>query len=95
MLIVGEVIDPLQLLRVARSVLVDVIIITPFKGNGEPRICHQLLIEHPALIIVTQLSGGGAAHVYQSQRTTLRLERPSSLHILEAIRLAHFGRSFT
>lgn len=89
MKVVGEVIDPLQLLQKASETLVDVIIITPFKGNGVPRICHQLLNDHPLIIIVTQLPGGKATHLYRSDSEVLRIEEPSPASILDAIRKAH------
>jgi DNA-binding NarL/FixJ family response regulator len=88
MQMVGEVLDPLQLLRVVRETSVDVIIITPLKANGEPRICHQLLVEHPRLIIVTQSAEGTAAHLYRADALKLRIDKPSSLSILDAIRKA-------
>ena len=87
--VVGEVIDPLQLLGVASEVPVDVIIITPFKGNGEPRLCHQLLEVQPRLVIVTQLSGGSAAHLYRSGAKIRRFESPSPQFLLDSIREAH------
>ena len=84
--VVGEVLDPLQLLTVSRKTVVDVVIITPLKANGEPKICHQLLAEHPLLIIVTQSSKGDVAYLYQSGMDKQRIDEPSGPSILIAIR---------
>jgi DNA-binding NarL/FixJ family response regulator len=86
MQVVGEVLDPLQLLPVTRQILVDVIIITPLRANGEPKICHLLLAEHPQLKIITQSSKGDAAYLYQSGVLKMRIEGPSGQTILDTIR---------
>ena len=86
MKVVGEVLDPLQLLQASRKTAVDAVIITPLKANGEPKICHLLLAEHPLLIIVTQSSKGDAAYFYQSGKDKQRIDEPSSLSILGIIR---------
>jgi len=84
--VVGEVLDPLQLVNFSRKTVVDAIIITPLKANGEPKICHLLLAEHPLLIIVTQSSKGEAAYLYQSGMDKQRIEEPSGESILGIIR---------
>ena len=86
--VVGEVLDPLQLLHASRKTVVDVVIITPLKANGEPKICHVLLAEHPLLIIVTQSAKGEAAYLYQSGVDKQRIDEPSGQSILGAIRMA-------
>ena len=85
---VGEVIDPLQTPACSRQAAVDVVIITPLKANGEPKICHLLLAEHPLLKIVTQSANGEAAYLYQSGAGKQRIEEPSGQSILGAIREA-------
>ena len=85
---IGEVLDPLELLRASRETPADVIIITPLKANGEPKICFQLLLEHPWLKIVTLSVKGEAAYLYQSGVPKLRIDEPSGLSILIAIRMA-------
>jgi DNA-binding NarL/FixJ family response regulator len=84
--VVGEVLDPLQLLRASRQTPVDVVIITPLKANGEPKICHLLLAEHPLLKIVTQSEKGEVAYMYQSGVNKKRIDEPSGQSILDAIR---------
>jgi DNA-binding NarL/FixJ family response regulator len=86
--IVGEVLDPLQLLHASRKAAVDVVIITPLKANGEPKICHLLLAEHPLLKIVTQSANGEAAYLYQAGVDKKRIEEPSGHSILGVIREA-------
>jgi hypothetical protein len=88
MQVVGEVLDPLQILRAIRQILVDVVIITPLRANGEPKICHMLLAEQPLLKIVTQSSEGDAAYLYQSGRQKKHIEEPSGQSILDVIRAA-------
>lgn len=92
--VTGAVIDPIQLLRAVREAMVDVVIVTPLKFNGEPKICHYLLLEYPLLIVVTQAANGEAVHLYQSGVSKIRLDDPSGQSILEAIREA-YGRSST
>ncbi len=86
--LVGEVLDPLQLMGAARETQVDVIIITPLKANGEPKLCHQLLVEHPLLIIVTQSAKGEAAYLYRTGVLKQRIDEPSEMSILFAVREA-------
>jgi DNA-binding NarL/FixJ family response regulator len=88
MAVVGEVLDPLQLLLAFRQTPVDVVIITPLGANGEPKICHLLLGEYPHLKIVTQSAKGEAAYLYQSGVQKKRLDKPSGQSILGAIRQA-------
>jgi DNA-binding NarL/FixJ family response regulator len=86
--IVGEVLDPLQLLHASSQAVVDVVIITPLKANGEPRICRLLLERHPLLIIVTQSAQGEATYLYRSGVGKQRINEPSGPSILDAIREA-------
>lgn len=86
MVVVGEVLDPLQLLSAARQTLVNAVIITPLRANGEPKICHQLLAEHPRLKIVTLSAKGEAAYLYQSGVPRVCIDEPSGQSILNAIR---------
>jgi DNA-binding NarL/FixJ family response regulator len=86
--VVGEVLDSLQLLRTSRQIPVDVVIITPLKANGEPKICQLLLEEHPLLKIVTQSEEGEATYLYQSGRRKKRIDESSGQSILGSIREA-------
>jgi DNA-binding NarL/FixJ family response regulator len=86
MMMVGEVIDPIKLLFAIRETVVDVVIVTPLKANGEPKICSHLLAEHPRLKVVTLSSKGEAAYLYQSGIPRLRIDKPSADTIVSIIR---------
>jgi len=86
MKVVGEVIDPIELLFALRVTPADVVIITPVKTNGDPRICGQLLKEHPQLIILMLTDKSEAAYIFQSGQSRKRIERPSHQLILDSIR---------
>ena len=86
MMMVGDVIDPIKLLFATREIPVDVVIVTPLKANGEPRICSHLLAEHPRLKVVTLSANGEAAYLYQSGIPRLRIDEPSGQSLLGAIR---------
>jgi DNA-binding NarL/FixJ family response regulator len=88
MLVVSEVLDPLQLLLVVKSTNADVVIVTPLEANGEPHICSQLLSEYPPLVIVTQSSEGEAAYLYRLGVPKKRINEPSEQSIVGAIREA-------
>ena len=85
---VGEVLDPLQLLSASGKTTVDAIIITPLKDNGDHKICQQLLAEHPRLKIVTLSANGETACLYQSDLPRLFITEPSGSSIFGAIRQA-------
>jgi DNA-binding NarL/FixJ family response regulator len=91
--VIGEVIEPIKLLRAVRATLVDVVIVTPLKANGEPQLCRQLLVQHPLLKIVTQSAQGETAYLYQSGVCKQRINDPSAQSILGAIRGAMRRRS--
>jgi DNA-binding NarL/FixJ family response regulator len=84
--VVGEVINPLELIFALRETPVDVVIITPLKANGEPRICIQLLKEHPRLRILILTEESEAVYIFQSGSPRKRIERPSEQTIIDVIR---------
>ena len=86
MKVVGEVLDPIELLITVKVMPVNVVIITPLKVNGEPRICCQLLEEHPSLKIIILSAEGKAAFLYQSNSPRIPIDEPSEQSILSAIR---------
>ena len=88
MILAGDVIDPIKLLLAVRLTPVDVVIVTPLKSNGEPKICSHLLKEHPRLKVVTVSAEGEAACLYQSGLPMLRIDEPCGQSILGAIREA-------
>lgn len=84
--IVGEVIDPIKLLAAVKLLSVDVVIITPKKTNGEPRICRHLLEEHPSLKIIVLSANGEAGFLYQSDAHKIQIDDPSEDAILNVLR---------
>ena len=86
MIMVGKVIDPIKLLFAIRKTPVDLVIVTPLKANGEPKICSHLLVEYPSLKVFTLSAKGEAAYLYQSGAPKLRIDDPCGQSILEAIR---------
>jgi DNA-binding NarL/FixJ family response regulator len=84
--VVGEVLDPIELLLTAKARPVDVVIVTPLDSEGEPGICRHLLAEQPQLKIVTLTAKGEAAFLYQSGTPKKRINEPSEQSILDAIR---------
>ncbi len=86
MKVVGEVIDPIELIFALRETPVDVVIITPLKANGEPRICAQLLKEHPRLRILILTGESEAVYIFQSGSSRTCIKKPSEQVILDVIR---------
>ena len=84
--VVGEVLDPIKLLIAVRVMSADVVIITPLKVNGEPRICCQLLEEHPLLKIIVLSAESKAAFLYQADSPKICIAKPSEKTIFSAIR---------
>lgn len=84
--VMGEVLDPIELLSAVKATNADVVIVTPLPANGEPHICTQLLAAHPQLKIVTQSAKGEAAFLYESGSRKKRIDEPSEPSILGAIR---------
>lgn len=86
MQVMGEVINPIELIFALRETPVDVVIITPLNANGEPRICIQLLKEHPKLRILILTEESELVYIFRSGLPKKCIEKPSERSILEAIR---------
>jgi len=86
MMMVGEVIDPIVLLYTTRETSADVVIVTPLKVNGEPKICIHLLAEHPHLKIIVLMAEGKSAFLYESGSKRKHIEEPSAETIVNIIR---------
>jgi DNA-binding NarL/FixJ family response regulator len=86
MIVVSEVLDPVELLLAVKATKADVVIVTPLPANGDPHICILLLAEYPLLIIVTQSAKGEAVYLYQSGVRKKRINESSAQSILGAIR---------
>lgn len=88
MSMVGEVVDPIKLIFATRETSVDVVIVTPLKTEGEPKLCNHLLAEHPRLKIIVLLAGGEAAFLYESGCRKKQIDQPSADSIVNVIRTA-------
>jgi hypothetical protein len=86
MMLVGDVIDPIRLLFAIRETPVDVVIVTPLKPNGEPKICRYLLAENPELRVLILSANGEFVYLYQREAPQIRIEKPSVDTIIEIIR---------
>jgi len=86
MTMVGDVIDPIKLLFATREASVDVVIVTPLKADGEPKICRHLLAEHPHLKILILMAEGEAAFLYESGSRKKQIDEPSADTIVDIIR---------
>jgi len=87
--VIGEVINPIDLLSAVREMPVDVVIITPLNAVGDPRICSHLLNENPCLKVVTLSAKGEVAYIFQAGAPRIRFDDPSGQVILGAIRENH------
>ena len=86
MIIVGDVIDPIKLIFALQVTPADVVIITPHKANGAPRICDQLLKEYPKLTILILTQESESVYIFKSGLHRKRIERPSEQTLLDMIR---------
>lgn len=84
--VIGEVLDPIELLLTAKARPVDVVIVTPLDAEGEPSICRHLLGEQPRLKIITLQANGEIAFLHESNSRKKRIAEPSEASILGTIR---------
>ncbi len=91
--VVGEVLDPIELLFAARAAKVDVVIVTPLDSEEESPICRHLLAEHPRLNIVALSANGEAAFLYEGEAQKKRIDEPNEDSILGAIRACMHERT--
>jgi DNA-binding NarL/FixJ family response regulator len=84
--VVGEVIDPIALLGFSTKTMVDVVIVSPLKSNGEPKLCRHLLAEHPPLKVITLSEKSETAYLYQSNLPRICIDKPTGQSILKIIR---------
>jgi len=85
--VVGEVLDPLDILVAVREMEADAVILA-MRDSEEPGLCSHLLAEYPDLTIVGIASEGESAFI--EQRTPQRQQIPevSGANILTALRHA-------
>ena len=84
--LLGEVLDPIDLMFGAMAAPVDVVIVAPLEADGKSRICRHLLDKHPHLKIVTVSANGEAVCLYQSDCAMKRFTDTSWPSIFDIIR---------
>ncbi len=84
--VMGEVLDPIELLLAVKTTEAEIVIVTPLDSEEEPRLCRHLLADYPDLKIVTLSRTGEAATLYESDSRKQRIEEPGEESILRAIR---------
>ena len=86
MLVVGDVYDPIELLIAIKATVVDLVIITPVRVDGLPKICKRLLDERPLLKILVLPDSWQVAILYQKKLPRQLIDNPSEQIIFDAIR---------
>jgi len=84
--VVGEVLDPIELLMSTKMLSVDVVIIAPLEITGEPRICAHLLEKNPFLKIIVLSTESEAGFLYQSDAPVIQINDPTEQAVFDAIR---------
>ncbi len=84
--IIGEVVDPIELLTTGKMQSVDVVIIAPMEIKGEPRICAHLLEKHPFLKIIVLSTESDAGFLYQSNAPVFHIDDPTEQAVFDTIR---------
>ena len=85
--VVGEVLDPLDLLMAVRNMKADAVILA-VKDSEEPGLCSHLLAEYPNLAILCLALEGKSAFIEQLCPRRLEIVDPSEDKILSALRHA-------
>ena len=85
--VVGEVLNPLDLLVAVREVEVDAVILA-LKNSRDVGLCSHLLSEYPNLTIVGLTSHGENAFIEQLCPRRVEIVDPSEKSILSALRQA-------
>ncbi len=85
--VVGEVLDPLDLLVAVKEMEADAVILA-VKDSEEPGLCSHLLAEYPNLAILCLALEGKSAFIEQLCPRRLEIVDPSEDKILSALRQA-------
>lgn len=86
--VVGEVIEPIELLLLMGAKTIDIVILAPLDIAEEPKICRHLLAEYPHLKIVGLTAKGDEAILYDAGFRTKPIDTSSISAILHAIRVS-------
>jgi DNA-binding NarL/FixJ family response regulator len=86
MAVVGELMDPIGLLRALRATAAEVVITTPGDSDGEPGLGSSSRAAYPQLKIVALSATGDRAVVYEAGAPKQRLDDVGQESMLGAIR---------
>jgi DNA-binding NarL/FixJ family response regulator len=84
--VVGELIDPIGLMRALRSTQAEVVITTLGDSDREPELGRALLAAHPHLKIMSLSATGARAFLYESGAPRQRIDDVGEEALLGAIR---------
>jgi DNA-binding NarL/FixJ family response regulator len=84
--VVGEVLNPIEILLTVKTTKADVVIITLLNSEEEPGIISHLLAEYPNLLIIAISSTRNLAYTYRKTVSKEKLFNISKEDILAAIR---------
>ena len=84
--VVGEVLDPLEVLLSVNEYDADVVVVSLPETLEDPGICSHLLVEYPRLVILALSAGCEEAVLYSQCIRREALSGTSSDEILSAIR---------
>ena len=87
MRVVGEAVDPLEVLYLARKTEADVVI-TTLPDSGEPGISSHLLAESPDLVVVALAPDGNQAMLYRQILLKEELGGPAGETFVDTLRQA-------
>jgi len=85
--VVGEVVDPIELLVAAQAFKPDVVVVA-LQDSEEPGLCSHLLAEHPHLTILALTSEGAGAFIQQLCPRRQEIQELSAATLLQTIRQA-------
>jgi len=84
--VMGEVLDPVELLLAVDETQADVVVVDLPESGEEPGICSHLLAEYPQLLVLALSPGRDRAILYRQSIIKEELSKLSEDEILEAIR---------
>ena len=87
MAVVGEALDPLEILYAVRKTEAEVVV-TTLPESGEPGISSHLLAEYPELVVVALAPDGNQAMLYRQVLLEERLDGTADEVLLSTLRQA-------
>ncbi len=91
MQVVGEALDPLEILYAVRKTEADVVV-TTLPATGEPAITSHLLAEYPDVLVLALAPDGGRAVLYRQVLLKEKLQSTNNSVLLSTLRQASAER---